>query len=66
MSGRDPSPGITRDARITAEGLQRLEAQLARGARLSDMVLRQWLKRYGTEARKLMQAYGCYRPELER
>lgn len=63
--GREPKPGVGRTERISDEGLSRLEAQLSRGGRIGDAVLRQWLKRYGDEARALLQRYGCYRDELE-
>lgn len=65
MSPRDPRPGIERERRLGDAGLRRLEAQLARGTRLSDAVLAQWLRRYGEAARQLLRSHGCYHPGLE-
>lgn len=59
MSQRQGAPGVSREERISDEGLQRLEKQLQSGARISAMVLRQWIKRYGDDARKLLGRYGC-------
>jgi len=47
-------PGISRKERISEEGLQRLERQLARGAKMSPRILEQWVKRYGEAAEELM------------
>lgn len=58
MSDREVIPGISRDDRLSDEGLQRLEKQLQHGACISDMVLRQWVKRYGDAAKKLLARYG--------
>lgn len=58
MSDREVIPGISRDDRLSDEGLQRLEKQLQHGARISDMVLRQWVKRYGDAAKQLLARYG--------
>ena len=51
------APGISRDNRISDEGLRRLEKQLQRGANISDAVLQQWIKRYGDAARELILRY---------
>ncbi len=53
-----PSPGISRQQRISDEGLKRLKKQLQCGARISDVVLQQWITRYGDEARVIIEAYG--------
>ena len=65
MSQRTPQPGVTRDERISGEGLQRLEKHLQHGARISKPVLAQWIRRYGEPARDLLKRYGLYTPELE-
>ena len=54
----DRSPGISRDNRISDEGLQRLEALLERGGQISDAVLMQWIRRYGDTAREIIKKYG--------
>jgi len=51
-------PGVSREQRISDEGLQRLQKQLASGRRISDMVLQQWIKRYGDDARVIIQRYA--------
>ena len=65
MHDNKPRPGITREARIDAEGLQRLERHLQRGARIGPVVLAQWIKRYGDAARELLRKYGQYDDKLE-
>ncbi|HEY9148321.1 MAG TPA: hypothetical protein VIQ22_04860 [Gammaproteobacteria bacterium] len=65
MTGRKPEPGVDRTQRISDEGLARLAAQLERGARPSDVVLAQWLRRYGVAARELLQRHGLYHARLE-
>jgi hypothetical protein len=52
-----PDPGVSREKRISEEGLSRLEKQLRRG-NISDMVLKQWIRRYGEPARELIKRYG--------
>ena len=52
------SPGISRDNRISDEGLQRLETLMRRGGQISDAVLLQWIRRYGDEARTIIRQYG--------
>ncbi len=51
-------PGISRSDRISDEGLRRLEQQLVNGAKISPMVLEQWVKRYGEAAEKLIKKYS--------
>ncbi|MEJ2575886.1 MAG: hypothetical protein P8106_04140 [Gammaproteobacteria bacterium] len=65
MTRDEPKPGVTRDHRISAEGLRRLETQLTSGARIGDAVLAQWLKRYGEPARRLLRRHGYYHEALE-
>ena len=55
------NPGVSRDKRISEEGLERLEKHLKGGTKMTQMVLEQWIKRYGEPARELIK---CYRPEL--
>jgi hypothetical protein len=60
----EKSPGISRDNRISDDGLQRLEKQLQRGGQISDMVLAQWIRRYGDAARVIIRKAGRYRDDL--
>ncbi len=55
---RQPAPGISRTQRLSEEGLRRLARQLESGAGISDQVLRQWIRRYGDKARKLILDSG--------
>lgn len=55
MTRKKSVPGVAREQRISDEGLQRLQKQLGSGMRISDMVLQQWIKRYGDEARVIIQ-----------
>jgi hypothetical protein len=57
MNDRNPSPGVNRNARLSDEGLQRLERQLASGVNVSEQVLEQWIIRYGDAAREIIQRY---------
>ncbi len=56
------NPGVSRDNRISDEGLERLEKHLKGGTKMTQVVLEQWIKRYGKSARELIKQY---RPELE-
>ncbi len=56
------NPGVSRDERISDEGLVRLEKHLKNGTNMSKMVLEQWVKRYGDSARTIIRKY---RPELD-
>lgn len=58
MNKYQPNPGITRDQRISDEGLARLQKQLDSGVNISDQVLAQWIRRYGEGARKLIRQHG--------
>ena len=51
-------PGISRDNRISGEGLERLRKQLESGAKISKPVLNQWIKRYGEQAEQLLRDFG--------
>ncbi len=57
MDSKKPSPGVSREIRISDEGLRRLEQQLASGRRISQQVLDQWVKRYGEPALKVIKKY---------
>ena len=58
-------PGVSREQRISDEGLARLEKQLKSGVKVSAMVLQQWIKRYGDPARDLLKKHGKYTDELD-
>jgi len=62
---RRPQPGVSRQQRVSREGLQRLEAHLKRGIRIGRPVLAQWIKRYGQPAREMIKEYGQYTDDLE-
>ena len=66
MSGHKSIPGVSRDNRISDEGLQRLDMQLARGGKITPAVLAQWIRRYGDAARDIIKKHGCYTEELDR
>lgn len=53
-----PDPGVSREQRISDEGLSRLDNQLRSGRKISSQVLQQWIKRYGDDARQLLKRYG--------
>jgi hypothetical protein len=53
-------PGVSRDSRISGEGLKRLENQLAGGVNISKAVMEQWIRRYGDRARRLIRKHGRY------
>jgi len=56
-TARTLAPGVSRENRISDEGLQRLQKQLQSGVRISDSVLQQWIKRYGDAARGIIEQY---------
>jgi len=58
MPDQPRTPGVTREHRISDEGLQRLEQQLRRGGQISDAVLAQWIRRYGDAAREIIARHG--------
>jgi hypothetical protein len=57
-----PRPGVSRADRLSDAGLERLRRQLTHGARPSEAVLRQWILRYGDEARRLIDAHAASVP----
>ena len=65
MNKKVPSPGVSRQDRLSDEGLQRLEKQLARGMKMNVTVLAQWIKRYGEPAREIIKHHGQYTAELD-
>jgi len=58
MQSKAPSPGISRDNRISDEGLLRLETQLRTGRRPSQQVLEQWVKRHGPSAQNIIDQFS--------
>ncbi len=50
-------PGVSREQRISGEGLKRLQKQLQSGVRISEFVLQQWVKRYGEAAIDIIKKY---------
>ena len=64
MNKKIPSPGVSRQSRLSDEGLQRLEKQLAAGIKISPLVLAQWIKRYGEPAREIIRLHDQYSEEL--
>lgn len=54
---KNPDPGVSRENRITKEGLVRLEKHLKMGAKISRPVLQQWIRRYGKDVQELLQQY---------
>ncbi|MBT8120018.1 MAG: hypothetical protein KJN89_09910 [Gammaproteobacteria bacterium] len=50
-------PGVSREKRISNEGLARLEKQLELGMNIKAEVLQQWVRRYGDDARELLKKY---------
>lgn len=54
---KKPEPGVSREQRISDEGLQRLQKQLQSGVRISDRVLQQWIFRYGDAACSIVDKY---------
>ena len=65
MTESKPSPGVSRQDRLSDEGLARLEKQLASGVNIGSPVLMQWIRRYGDRAREIIRKYRRYRPEFD-
>jgi hypothetical protein len=61
----DRQPGISRDNRLSDEGLGRLESHLENGSQISDAVLSQWIRRYGDAARDVIRRHGRYTETVE-
>jgi hypothetical protein len=55
---KKPASGVSRESRISGDGLARLERHLQSGIRISPIVLQQWVKRYGDDARQLLEKFG--------
>ena len=60
MSEQKPCPGVSRSQRLTDTGLERLQKHLTSGTRMQDMILAQWIRRYGEPARALIRQHGRY------
>ena len=65
LSDKHPAPGISREHRISDEGLRRLEQHLRNGPKMNPAILKQWVKRYGEQARILIRQYNQYTDELD-
>jgi hypothetical protein len=65
MTAKPGTPGISRDKRLSDEGLLRLERQLGGGSQINDQVLTQWIRRYGDSARKIIRNHDRYHAGLE-
>lgn len=65
MSKNKPAPGVSRQHRLSDEGLTRLEKQLESGVNISNQVLAQWIKRYGDAARAIIKKHDRYHQESE-
>lgn len=65
MTKQHPAPGVSRENRISNDGLQRLEKHLAAGTKISRSVLAQWIRRYGDSAREIIKRYGRYCDEFD-
>ena len=50
MNNKQPNPGVSREAKSSDEGLQRLENHLKNCSRMTQPILKQWIKRYGEPA----------------
>lgn len=57
---KKPMPGVSRQQRLSEEGLLRLEKQLQSGIKISAVVLQQWIKRYGDDARVIIKKHGYH------
>ena len=57
------TPGVSRENRISKDGLARLSKQLEKGVKISQQVLQQWVKRYGDDARKIIEQHGIHLDE---
>ena len=65
MHNKNPRPGVSREQRISDEGLQRLKNHLQHGTKIRGQVLKQWIKRYGDAARDIIKENGQYTSELD-
>ena len=60
-----PRPGISRQNRLSDEGLRRLKKQLQSSAGISEQVLAQWIRRYGKDAEALILESGRELPSID-
>ncbi len=60
MLENKPKPGVTRPHRLSDEGLLRLQNHLQNSTHMKDMILAQWIRRYGDAARELIRQSGRY------
>ena len=60
MKTNKPDPGVSRAQRLSEEGLSRLQKHLQANTRMNDMILAQWIRRYGDAARELIRQHGRY------
>ena len=60
-----PRPGISRQNRLSDEGLRRLKKQLQSSAGISEQVLAQWIRRYGKDAEVLILESGRKLPSID-
>lgn len=65
MVKRGPSPGVSRDERLSEDGLERLRKQLQGGTKPAAIVLQQWVKRYGEAAREIIRDAGHDVPDVD-
>jgi len=65
MKDKMPIPGVSRQDRLSGDGLARLEKQLEAGLNISSQVLAQWIKRYGNPAREIIKKHDRYRSEFD-
>lgn len=65
MSDSNRQPGVSREQRVSDDGLERLEKHLKLGTRINPQVLKQWIRRYGKPAEALIRQYNQYSSELD-
>jgi len=65
MDNKTPNPGVSREDRLSDEGLLRLEKHLISGPKMSRVVLMQWVRRYGDAARELIKEHGQYSNDMD-
>jgi hypothetical protein len=65
MNDKKPIPGVSRQHRLSDEGLARLEKQLEAGLNISSRVLAKWIKRYGNPAREIIKKHDRYHQDLD-
>ena len=65
MNDKKPVPGVSRQHRLSDDGLARLEKQLEAGLNISSQILAQWIKRYGNPAREIIKKHDRYRSEFD-